>query len=251
MSLTLSRGPGELASVWISNGIFVGWLLSRRTRLWSSYVVVGLVADVMGRLASGSFAPQAIANGLSDFIEVLVVAGAVLRLVPDVGDPKHWIGLGGIAAGSTLVACAMSGVVGASVAARLHDTGFGTNFIAWYAAHVVGMVVFATSTLVVHRGGRKLLSAPGRQRSYVACMLLIAVAGTAVCLPPYPVLFMAYPPLLLGAFKYRFAGVAVGVLLLACIGSVATAFGHGPGWSKTSEWPGKSPCCTSTSPAAA
>jgi diguanylate cyclase (GGDEF)-like protein/PAS domain S-box-containing protein len=41
-------------------------------------------------------------------------------------------------------------------------------------------------------------------------------------------LFLAYPPLLYGVFRYRFAGVVAGVSLLAIIGSVATAFGYGP-----------------------
>src|SRR5688572_3828269 len=230
LSLTLSRGPGELAAVWIGNGIFTGWLLSRPTHLWSSYLVVGLIADILGRTVSVSVAPQAVANSFSDFIEVLIVAGAVRRFVPDVGDPKRWISLGGIATASTLMACAISGVLAATVAAWLHGSSFGASFIGWYAAHVVGMVVFATTTLVVHREGRDLFAAPGRRLSFLACMLLVAVAGVGVFLAPYPVLFMAYPPLLLGAFKYRFAGVAVGVLLLSGIGSAATAFGYGPLW---------------------
>lgn len=230
LSLTFSSGPGELAAVWISNGIFTGWLLSRPTRLWSSYLLVGLVADILGRAGTGNALPQAVANSFCDFIEVLIVAGTVRRLVPDVGDPKHWVSLGGIATASTLVACAASGLVAASVASRLHGSDFGAGFIGWFAAHVVGMVVFATATLVIHREGRELFSAPGRRRSFLACMLLIAAAGIGVFLAPYPVLFMAYPPLLLGAFRFRFAGVAVGVLLLAGIGSAATALGHGPLW---------------------
>jgi diguanylate cyclase (GGDEF)-like protein/PAS domain S-box-containing protein len=56
------------------------------------------------------------------------------------------------------------------------------------------------------------------------------VVGVAVFLSDYPLLFMTYPPLLLGAFRHRFLGVAGGVILLATIGSALTSAGHGPLW---------------------
>ena len=31
LSLTLARGPGELAAIWVGNGILTGGLLSRRS----------------------------------------------------------------------------------------------------------------------------------------------------------------------------------------------------------------------------
>ena len=38
VSLHVTRLPGEVSAVWVSSGIFVGWLLSRRTELWPGYV---------------------------------------------------------------------------------------------------------------------------------------------------------------------------------------------------------------------
>ncbi|UWX03839.1 PAS domain-containing protein [Pseudoxanthomonas sp. NC8] len=58
-------------------------------------------------------------------------------------------------------------------------------------------------------------------------MLLVAVVSTVVFWLPYPLLFLAYPPLLLAAFRHGFAGVAVSILLVGTIGSIATAMGHG------------------------
>ena len=34
LSLTLAKGPGELAAIWIGNGVFTGWLLSKPTSVW-------------------------------------------------------------------------------------------------------------------------------------------------------------------------------------------------------------------------
>nr|WP_283254659.1 sensor domain-containing diguanylate cyclase [Luteimonas galliterrae] len=230
LSLTLARGPGELAAIWIGNGIFTGWLLSRPTHSWPGYVAAGLTADVAGQLVSGYSVPYAASIGVSNLIEVLIVAGVVRRLVPDVGDPKRWISLGGIATGSTLAACAISGSLAASVTSLLYASSFLMNFVGWYAAHVVGMVIVATSTLVVLREGLDLFGAPGRRWSFIGSMLLVAAISIVVFNFDYPILFMAYPPLLLGAFRHRFAGVAVGVILLATIGSIATSMGRGPLW---------------------
>ncbi len=230
LSLTLARGPGELAAIWIGNGIFTGWLLSRPTSLWQGYVACGLAADIVGQLLSGHPISYATSIGLSNLIEVLIVAGVVRRLVPNVGDPKRWISLGGIATGSTLAACAVSGILAATVASTMYRSSFLMNFVGWYAAHVVGMVIVATSTLVVHREGIGIIAPPGRRWSFIGNMLLIAIVGAAVFHSDYPILFMAYPPLLLGAFRHRFAGVAIGVILLTLIGSTATAMGHGPLW---------------------
>jgi diguanylate cyclase (GGDEF)-like protein/PAS domain S-box-containing protein len=228
LSIEFSRGPGELAAVWFGNGVLTGWVLSRSSALWPFYLGAGLLADVMARVAVDTAWLPATTIGVSNLIEVLIVAVAVRRRVPDIGDPGRWIRLGGIATASTLIACAVSGVLASAANTWLQGGDFGISFVTWYAAHVVGMVIFATATLVVHREGFNLLAAPGRGWSFALSMLLIAVIGIAVFSVRYPVLFLAYPPLLFGAFRYRFPGVAVGVVLLSIIGTIATAMNSGP-----------------------
>ena len=230
LSLKLARGPGELAAIWIGNGIFTGWLLSRPTWTWPDYVLAGLAADIVAHLVTGYSSLHAAALGASNLVEVMIVAGVVRRLVPDVGDPKRWISLGGIATASTLVACAISGALGAWITSAMYGSSLAMNFIGWFASHVVGMVIIATSTLVVLREGLDFVGARGRRGSFFVSMLLLAGISIAVFHSRYPVLFMAYPPLLLGAFRHRFAGVAMGVILLTVVGSVATAMGRGPLW---------------------
>ncbi|WP_368564469.1 diguanylate cyclase [Pseudoxanthomonas sp. UTMC 1351] len=230
LSLTLAKGPGELAAIWIGNGIFTGWLLSKPTSAWPAYIVTGLLANSAAQLLAGGSGLSALLISLCDLIEVLTVAGAVRYKVPDVGDPKHWVSLGGVATASTLVACALSGSLASTVTWFIYDSPFWANFIGWYAAHVVGMVIIATTTLAIHRQGFRALAPSGKRLSFAISMLLIAAVGVAVFLADYPLLFMTYPPLLLGAFRHRFLGVAGGVILLATIGSALTSAGHGPLW---------------------
>lgn len=53
LSLTLARVPGSVAAVWIGNGIWVGWLLSRPTAAWPGYLAAGFVAQGLVRLSAG------------------------------------------------------------------------------------------------------------------------------------------------------------------------------------------------------
>lgn len=229
LSLTLARGPGELAAIWVGNGILVGWLLSRRTATWPGYLLVAYPTELLARVLAGDAAPIAIAIATCNLAEVLVVAGSVRRLVPDTRDPQSWMRLGGIATAATLVACALSGLLAAAFARLLVDgRPYLPALAQWFAAHVVGTVIAATTTLVAQREGIGLFIAPNRRWSLAATLALVVAVGIAVFLTASPVLFLSYPPLLLMAVRHRFAGVGLGVIALALTGAVATAQGLGP-----------------------
>ncbi|MEO8365752.1 MAG: diguanylate cyclase [Pseudoxanthomonas sp.] len=229
VSLAIARVPGGVAAVWVSNGVWAGWLLSRRTSLWPAYVAVGLASLLGVRGLVGDALPSIFGLSAFNLLEVLIVAGVIRRAVPDIGNPRRWLGLGSVATASTLVACAVSGLLASTWMHAVSDLHFVPNFLTWYAAHVVGMVVVGTLTLVAHRKGIGMIDVPGQRWDFLGCMLLIAAIGGMVFYQSaYPLLFLVYPPLLFGVFRHRFPGVVVGISLLALIGLIATALGHGP-----------------------
>ena len=228
LSLALARFPGSVAAVWIGNGIFAGWLLSRPTRQWPGYLLAGYLAEMSVRLLVLGWLPQRVGISTMNLVEVLLVAGTVRRLVPDIGDPSHYFTLGRIATASALVACALSGLVVAAMATATFGTPFSRNFITWYAAHAVGMLVAGPFTLVILRQGLGSIAVHERGAFLAWVLLFACIAGAVFYQSRYPLLFLLYPPLLWGASRHRFAGVVVGVSLLTLIGTSATALGHGP-----------------------
>ena len=227
LSLSFARLPGGVAAVWVSNGIWAGWLLSRRTALWPGYLLVGYVALVVVRLLVGDGAGHGLALSAFNLLEVLMIGWSIRRAIPDVSNPPGWLQLGGVATGSTLLACAVSGMLAAGVI--VVDAHLLATFLIWWSAHVVGMVIVGTLTLVVHREGIAMIDVPRRRWDFAGCMFLVAVVcGTVFYQTSYPLLFLTYPPLLFGVFRHRFAGVVVGVSLMGLIGIIATASGHGP-----------------------
>ncbi|QSX78860.1 sensor domain-containing diguanylate cyclase [Agrilutibacter solisilvae] len=228
VTLRLATGNDALSAVWIGNGLLTGWLLSRPTQLWARYLGVGFGAELLARVVSGDAGLHAVALGACDLVEVVIVAGTIRRLVPDIGARERWMPLAGIATASTLVACAVSGVLAAAFAWWVHGSDVVGYLLAWYSSHVVGMVIFATSTVVVQHSGIRFLVARRHRRAFALNMLLVALLTAVVFALPYPLLFLTFPPLLLGAFRHRLAGVTVGICLVTVIASAATAMGYGP-----------------------
>ncbi|MGJ4802450.1 diguanylate cyclase domain-containing protein [Luteimonas sp. SDU82] len=228
LSLTLARGPGELSAIWVGNGILTGWLLSRRTSMWPGYLLVAFLSELPARMLAGDAPGYAIAIAACNLVEVLLVAGAVRRLVPDTRDPRSWMRLGGIATAATLIACTVSGLLAASVAHVLHAQPLVPALARWFSAHAVGMVVVATTTLVAHREGLGLFVARHRRWNLVGPLTLVAAVGAAAFATDLPVLFLTYPPLLLVAVRHRFAGAGLGVITLALVGAIATSQDFGP-----------------------
>ncbi len=228
-SLTLTRVPSGVAAMWVSNGLLVGWLLSRPSPTWWRYLVAAFVAGAAARAFAGDELTRACVLTFANVVEVLIVAGTVRRYFDDVGNPSRWLQLGRIATASTLVACAVSGVLAASAVSLLENTPFWDLLVVWYPAHVLGIVLVATLTLVAQREGAGLLGRPGRRGGFALSMLLIAlVLGAIFSQSRFPVLFLALPPLLWAAYRHRFPGVLIGIALLAVISATATALGHGP-----------------------
>src|SRR5690606_39561337 len=80
LSLPLVRGPGELAAIWVGNGILVGWLLSRRTATWPGYLLTAFLAEMPARILAGDAPLYALAIAGCNLVEVLLVAAPVRRV---------------------------------------------------------------------------------------------------------------------------------------------------------------------------
>lgn len=227
LSIAWAGRPGAMSAVWISGGILCAWLLLRPVPTWWAYCSAGAVADIIGQMLAGSPLLMAVMLTGCHMIEVLGVAYFIRRAIPNIRDPRHWIHLGGVATASTVAACAVSGALASVVAYQALHADVGMAFATWYGAHVLGMVIFGTATLVLHVEGVRALAPRGKRTRFALSMALIAALAVVAFTTELPLLFLTYPALLLGAFRHRFAGVAVGVTLLAVIGVTFTAAGYG------------------------
>jgi diguanylate cyclase (GGDEF)-like protein/PAS domain S-box-containing protein len=228
-SLASARSTGSATSLWIANGILVGALLRLQTRHWSVYLLFGLAGNAGARFLLHDPLFVSLGLAMADTLEVLIISGAVRRRFPEITSDTPYLGLGRVALTSTLIACALSALFAGFVAHAVEGAPLFTYLNGWYRAHVLGMVIAATTTVVALTEKWKLLGAPGKRWLFVRDMALMTGTTLAVFAQSrYPLLFLVYPPLLLLVFRHRFAGLVLGIALVAVIASSATVWGTGP-----------------------
>lgn len=226
-SLRLTPLSSGIAAVWVGNGLTNGWLLSRATRTWPAYLVAVTVAGLLAHQLAGLDVWRSVAFTGLNVLESLAIAGMVRSRVADLHRPD--LRTGRIATLSTLVTCGFTALLAATLVRGTDDTSFLANFSVWYAAHVIGAVFVGSLTAVAHAQSSGLLGRPGNRVQLAVSMLLIAlVVGAIFTQPRYPLLYLAFLPLLWAAFRHRFAGAVMGIAMLAIIATTATALGYGP-----------------------
>ncbi|KRA51360.1 hypothetical protein ASD77_17430 [Pseudoxanthomonas sp. Root65] len=221
-------GAEDVPALWIPAGVLCAWLLMRPRSTWQVACLVALAADAAGQVLAGTRPMLAVLLAACHLAEALCIAVFMRRAIPDVRVTRHWGHVGRVATLGTLAGCAISGLLALAIYRALYGAATLETFLAWYGAHVLGMVIVGTTAWVVHVKGIGTLVPPGRRVGFVLGMvLLVGGVGLAFRLR-YPVLFLTYLPLLMVAFRYRFGGAAVGVSLFAFIAVASTAAGHDP-----------------------
>src|SRR5262249_4143192 len=137
--------------------------------------------------------------------------------------------VGTVATSSTIVACIVSGITAAATLRYTAHSDFLRTLSTWLTSHVLGMVVFATLTVVGLSQGKRLLGRRERRLEYALTLLLIAATAAAVFSQTQaPLLFAVFPVMLLAAFRHGFGGVVAGVTATSIIAMIGTFSGHGP-----------------------
>jgi len=162
-SLALAHSTGSATSLWIANGILVGGLLRLRTRHWWMYLLFGLAGNAGARLLLHDPLLVSLGLAMANTVEVLIVSGVIRRRFPEITSDTPYLGLGYVALTSTLVACAVSALFAGFVAHTLQGAPLFTYLNGWYRAHVLGMVIVATTTLVALTDKWSLLGTPGKR----------------------------------------------------------------------------------------
>lgn len=233
-SLLLTRQTGSVTSIWLSNGIVVGTLLTVPGRKWLPYLLAAYLAYLVsqyltggGLLAGSSLIRPAL--GLIDGVEILIVAGTVRHAFPHISDDTSFVMLGRIALGATLIASVVSALLAAVLLLLTTGAAFWTTADHWFRSHLLGMVIVATLTMVALIQRKRMLGIPGRRLLLLRDVVLLTVVTLAVFMQSrYPLLFLVFAPLLYLVFHHRFPGLVIGVSIVALITTVATALGSGP-----------------------
>ena len=237
-SLLLTRHTGTNVTMWIANGVVVGALLRVPDERWPLYLAAAFVGYFAGKMLLGDPLLSSLVLGLVNGIEVMIVARGVRWRFPRIEDDTPFLRLGQVAMLSTLVASLVSAGLAAFMLYAFNNTDFWTTFDWWFRAHLLGMVIVATLTLVVLVQGWRMLGQPGHRLRLLRDLLLLgATTAMVFAQSRYPLLFVVFGPLFYVVIRHRFPGLVIGVAVVTLIVNIAIAMGGGP----LSLIPGSSP----------
>jgi len=180
LAVTLSRPAGGVSIIWVGSGILAGILLTSPYRVWAPYLIAALVGDLLARSIVGDSPPIVIGRALASTLDAAVVAYALRALVGDVRDPEKLLRVAGVAVVSTVLGCATSALIAATTSAAAGHAAFAPTFGAWFASHTLGMVIFATLTVVLRELSARKIGYRGGRWKFARSMGLVAATTLGV-----------------------------------------------------------------------
>lgn len=229
LSIHYTRQPGTLSTLWIASGIFTGVLLTSPRRAWRGLLVAALAGNVAARALNGDPPYSVLGLSFANTLDAALVAWVLSSRIGDVTDPARIKSVAKVSFAAAILACALSGALASGLRAAFGHAQFLPTFGAWLAAHTLGMVIFATMTVVARAQGWRLL---GRRGHRLELWTTVALTGLLTWMvfsgSRYPLPFLIFLPLVFVTFRHRFSGVVLGVSIVTAIAVTETLAGHGP-----------------------
>jgi diguanylate cyclase (GGDEF)-like protein/PAS domain S-box-containing protein len=227
LSKLFTRNAAGVSSIWLANGILLGFLLHAPRQRWPGL----LAACALGQLASSVLAQDpmrsvfaaTLINTAEVFIAALPLRNriATARDLSLAGNFVPFLGvvlLAPLASGLALLGwLSFTGSVSASVLGS------------WYVGHALGMATSAPVMLAL-RGDAlaRLFRGEHRLEAALTTLLIVMVTGAVFWQSTYALHYLIFPPMLLAALRGGFAGTAFALILVTGIAAVLTGLGRGP-----------------------
>src|SRR6516162_2779269 len=220
VSIGFTRDEGFIATFWPSNAVVLAILLrsSRNLPNHARILASGAIAIFLANLAGGNAPALSAAMAAANIAEVGAATALLLRL-------RERMDLARIRTLSIFILAAggAAPVVGASIGAaalgHAHAAAWPPIWLNWYASDALGMVIVGPFLLTLNSASWRMLRSEKRYVEAVTILLLIAVV---IIMAAYyrAFLFIIVPVMLVAIFRYRLAGAAIGMLVIAFVGSV-------------------------------
>ncbi|MBE1162208.1 sensor domain-containing diguanylate cyclase [Dyella acidiphila] len=228
-SIALARATHSPTSLWLANGIMLGLLVRRPLAETWPLLMAGFLGFVTAKQILGDPLLTTLALGLCHAGEALLVSVAIRRRFPVIGPQTRFLALARVGLISAFIGC---GLCALAIAAMQHfwpAREFFTSFNTLFRSHFLGMVIAGSTSLVVVTKDWRRSEPGGTPWRLIRDLLLMAVIACVVfSVSRVPLLFLVYPPLLLLVFRHRFAGMVIGLAIIALITTATTMLNIGP-----------------------
>lgn len=228
--IVLSHQSEGVSTIWLSNGVIFGLLITQPRGRWPGYFLAGLGADTLADMIYGD--PFRIAVGVSLANSVEVVASTLLLTLwfgspLDLSKRRPLIGFLLV---SVIGATALSSALGASWTLFYMPAGpWWSLFRTWYLGDMLGIAILAPLIVTLQRPA--FFSMLQRERLPYTLLALLGPILVSVLVFTHesdPLTFLIFPMLLIVAFRLGQPGTVLTIVLVTLIAIGFTVKGHGP-----------------------
>ena len=228
LSISMNRQMDRVAPIWLSNVVWLVFLLNAPKRRWPALMAAGLLGTFASNLMVGDGAVLASGLSVANGLEALACAAVLRRTLKRrlrmdrVADLLRY----GLVA--TASACG-SAVLGAGWLAEIRGAPLASSLTTWALADALGLLVLGPSLIVLadrrFRLSRSRLTAP---RSLTVFGVVGAGLLLAALAPQHPLMLLATPALLFAALNLEFGATALVMLIVAAASIGFVAMGWTP-----------------------
>ena len=230
LGIVLSHQSEGVATIWLSNGMIFGLLITQPRRRWLAYFIAGLTADTLADMVYGDPFRVAIGVSLANSIEVINSTILLTLWFKSPLDLSRRRSLVGFLLVSVVGATALTSALGAWwTLVMMPGPPWWQMFRTWYLGDMLGMAVLAPLIIMAQRPA--FFSMFDRRHLPHTLLVLSAPALVTVLVFTHsqdPLIFFMFPALLLVAFRLGLPGTVVNILMVTLMAIGFTVKGHGP-----------------------
>ncbi len=230
LGIAVSHESEGVATIWLSNGILFGLVITQPRGRWMGYFLAGLAADTVADVVYGDPFRVAIGVSLANSVEVMLSCVMLTRIF---GVPLN------LSKRRPLIGFLLVAVVGVAALASALGASWTLLFYpgapwlqmwrTWYLGDMLGMALLAPLVFMVQRPG---FFTGLRQRELPRTLVVLLVPALSTVLvfthDKDPLIFFLFPALLLVVFRLGFPGTVLTIFLVAFLAVALTVKGHGP-----------------------
>jgi len=227
-SITLTREAGNVASIWLSDGLLLGVLLTARARHGAAYLIAGYLANFVADRSFGDSTVLALSFSACNMLGVAIAAKLLRIHLADAADFVQRRSFTYFLLYGVALAPALSAFCGAAASHYFLGISFPLVFSTWYMAVALGNALVTPLVLSMRRRELTMLFGKAMIAKTLGILMLTVVATVIVSQSGYPLRFIMFPILMLVIFELGFTGTAIALFLIAIIAIMFTVEGSGP-----------------------
>jgi len=229
----LLTADGRFVSIlWPADALTLALILPIAARRWTPYCAMALAANFLANGLAYGWSVAFLFYGAANLAGIVTSAWFLRgRMTSDkplenLGSAARFVLLGAIAG-----PC-VSAAVGALTAHFLFGQSAWASFWRWYAAVALGTLIFTPLFMGMVSGEfvrwLREMNAAVRLEAIAILTLVLGSGLFTFLIRGYPILFLMAAPVMLATFRLGRYGTKLSLIIVACIGSICTIFGHGP-----------------------